>query len=901
MSRRSLSQYRSKRDFTKTAEPRGRPGVVSSDRLRFVVQKHDATRLHYDLRLELDGVFKSWAVTRGPSLDPKVKRLAVEVEDHPLDYGDFEGTIPKGEYGGGTVQLWDRGYWAPEPVRSPGDALRAGSLKFTLDGQKLHGRWALVRLRDDRDGGKRHNWLLIKHRDRMARGGDDGLLGDDRSVASGRSMDEIAAGKGRRPTPFMLSGRSQAKPRSTAEVAGSGKRSAGNQKHRSLASVASVPDMSGDAARGRSRTKSSAARLPSFIAPQLCRLVENPPTARGWGHEVKFDGYRLQLRTERGVATVRTRTGLDWSKKFPDIVRQARGLPDCILDGEVVALSREGAPDFSALQAALAGRKTRHLVFFAFDLLVDEGEDLRRLGLAQRKARLRAMLDANRSDRGANIRYVEHFETAGDAVLRSACRMSLEGIVSKQLDAPYRSGRVGTWTKAKCRAGHEVVLGGWTSEKSRFRSLLAGVRRGKDLVYVGRVGTGFGKATVDRLLPRLEAMASDSSPFVGDTAPVERAGMQWLKPELVAEIEYAGWTEGGMMRQAAFKGLREDKPATEVTAEEPATVSLVEAKRPTRTRRPHDRLRAGAGSVVMGVPLSNPDKPMWPDVGGAPATKHDLARYYEQIGPWMMPHLKGRPCSVVRAPDGIDGEHFFQRHAGPGMSNLVSLTRVSGGRRPYLQIDRIEGLAALAQIATLELHPWNNHPGDPRIPGRLVFDLDPAPDVAFGAVLAAARELKERLEGLGLVPFCKTTGGKGLHVVVPLLARPHRAANWKAAKAFAYEVCQRMVSDSPGRYVVTMAKKARVGRIFLDYLRNDQFATAVAPLSPRARPGAPVSMPLTWGQVQGRLEPRRFTIRNVSSLMARSKAWSDYCDSERPLDAAIERLARKAPHRTAAR
>ncbi len=872
----SLSKYRAKRDFSKTREPSGKSGVAASARPRFVIQKHAATRLHYDFRLELDGVFKSWAVTRGPSLDPADKRLAVEVEDHPLAYGDFEGTIPKGEYGGGTVMLWDRGYWSPEDGRTPQQALRAGNLKFTLDGKKLHGGWVLVRLRKDREDAKRNNWLLIKHRDATAVDGEgERVLEDDRSVASDRSMEQIAAGKGRGPAPFMTGGHRRAK---------AGAVWSSNRAESPPAEAAAAP------ARKSGRKLQ---RMPAFIEPQLCLLVDHPPSGGDWGHEVKLDGYRLQLRVEDGAATLRTRKGLDWSAKFPEIVKVASKLPDCIIDGEVAALDSNGAPDFAALQTALSERDTVNLVFFAFDLLVEGDEDLRKLGVRDRKARLKALLDGMGRSLDPRLRYVEHFETAGDAVLRSACRMSLEGIVSKRLDAPYRSGRGGTWIKAKCRAGHEAVIGGWTSEGSRFRSLLVGTYGDKHLVYIGRVGTGYSQAKVAKLLPRLKALAADKSPFGGANAPLKKANVHWVKPELVAEIEFAGWTEAGLVRQAAFKGLREDKPAKEVAAEKPRPVTrtaLAEPQAASPRRAQRGPAKSG-GNTVMGVTISNPDKPMWPDVDGAPATKLDLARYYEEVGAWMMPHLEGRPCSIVRAPEGIDGERFFQRHAGPGSSSLITLARISGDRKPYLQIDRVEALAAMAQIAALELHPWNNQPGKPEVPGRLIFDLDPAPEVDFEAVIAAARELKERLEALDLVPFCKTTGGKGLHVVTPLAPARGRASDWKTVKQFARELCERMAADSPARYLTTMAKKQRTGRIFLDYLRNDMFATAVAPLSTRARAGATVSMPLTWSQVRAGLDPTRYTLRSVPGLMARSKAWDDYARAAQPLARAMERFA----------
>jgi bifunctional non-homologous end joining protein LigD len=625
--------------------------------------------------------------------------------------------------------------------------------------------------------------------------------------------------------------------------------------------------------------------MPSFVPPMLCKLVERPPESSGWVHEVKFDGYRMQLRVEGGKAALRTRKGLDWTARFSSIVREARTLADGIYDGEIVALDANGAPDFAALQAALSDGHDDALIFFVFDLLFAENEDLRAMPLSERKWRLDRLLTATDKRR---IRYVEHFQTGGDAVLQSACRMALEGIVSKKLAAPYTSERDGSWTKAKCRAGHEVVIGGWSDTDGRFRSLLVGVHRGDHLIYVGRVGTGYGKDKVERLLSRLKAEASTENPFTGMNAPRSSREVHWVKPVLVAEIEFAGWTGDGMVRQAAFKALREDKPAAEVEAEPVIPANAVLAKPAAKAAT-----RAGS-SVVMGVPISHPDKPLWPDAGdGRPVTKFDLARYLEAVGPWMLDHIKGRPCSIVRAPDGIAGEHFFQRHASPHQSSLFSTVSISGDRKPYLQLDRVEALAAAAQVATLELHPWNNAPGRPVEPGRFVFDLDPAPDVAFDRVIEAALELKVRLEAIGLTPFCKTTGGKGLHVVTPFAAK---TVDWPSAKALAREICARMAADSPSKYLVTMAKKDRSGRIFLDYLRNDRMSTAVAPLSPRARDGATVSMPLTWGQVKKGLDPKRFTIRSAPALIARSTAWKDYGAAHPNLVAVLKRVA--APART---
>jgi bifunctional non-homologous end joining protein LigD len=856
-----LKTYRAKRDFTKTKEPSGAREVLPAEHRRFVIQKHAASHLHWDLRLELNGVFKSWAVTKGPSVDPADKRLAVEVEDHPLDYGDFEGTIPKGEYGGGTVQMWDRGYWAPQGPKTPEDAIAAGDFKFVLAGERLKGSWVLVRIRNNRGRDTRTNWLLIKHKDEYARPGEtEALIAGDRSVASGRTMDQIARGAGKAPKPFMLAG-------------ADGADAVWHSNRAEPKAAAPAPKR---VANKATRVKT----LPDFIEPQRCKVVDRPPAGAGYAHEIKFDGYRVQLRMQNGKAQIRTRSGLDWTKKFAAVAKAARALPDGIYDGEICALDENNLPSFPLLQAALSEGESKGLVFFAFDLLIDGKEDIRTLPLTTRKERLKARLEE--ADAGETIRYVEHFETSGAEMWASALKMKLEGIVSKRLDGPYVSGPHGGWTKAKSRPGQEVVLGGWTSERGELRSLLAGVYRDGLLEYVGRIGTGYGEAVAKKVRPMLEKLTTDESPFSGKDAPRKEANVRWLKPKLVAEIEMGGWSEDRMIRQAAFKGLRFDKEPTEVVDERSG---------PTAPPAAPAKPAAKAGpNAVMGVTLTNANKVLWPEgAQGAGVTKLDLARYYEAVGEWMLPHLRGRPCSLVRAPDGITGEQFFQRHAMAGISELFTLVKVTGDKAPYVQIDRVEALIAVAQIGALELHPWNCAEGDPEVAGRLVFDLDPGPEVKFGAVIEAALEVRERLEKVGLESFCKTTGGKGLHVVTPLTGGKD-AVPWPAAKNFAHIICAQMASDSPKKYLDTMAKKDRVGRIFLDYLRNDRTSTAVAVLSTRARPGAPISMPIHWKEVKATLKPERYDIRTGPAVLGKSRPWADYEKSARSLSAAIERV-----------
>lgn len=912
--RQQLDLYNAKRDFSKTAEPSGKVAAPAAQdgRLRFVVQKHAARRLHYDFRLELNGVMKSWAVTRGPSIDPADKRLAVEVEDHPLAYGDFEGTIPTGEYGGGTVQLWDRGYWQPEGSRSPEASLKAGELKFKLFGTRLNGSWVLVRMR--KSEGKRVNWLLIKHRDAQAgktasaaqqkreQQAATALLALDASIASGRSMAQIAAGKGAKPKPFIAKTiTTNTTPRASRKRAARTTRVAAKALQPSRDVVVDEPQ------RKVRRVK----HLPQFIEPALCKLMSEAPNGDDggddWLHEIKLDGYRLQLRVANKQAVLRTRKGLDWTDKFQHIADAAQTLPPCIIDGEVVALDKHGTPSFAALQAALSDNDSSKLTFYVFDLLFLNDEDLRPLPLLERKQRLQQLLIT--AGNPAPLRYVDHVTGDGNQVLQAACRMHLEGLISKRANASYASGRDDRWIKTKCRAGHEVVIGGMTTEAGRLRSLLVGVMRAGKLVYVGRVGTGFGATTSGMVLPKLKALISKTNPFHGATAPRQESNVTWLKPELVAEIEFAGWTGGGNVRQAAFKGLRQDKPAAEVKAEVPATpkrnnaaknlVDKVEqTTRSSARKRTSPQQDKNDSTQVDLARITNATKVLWPKGTTAAVNKLQLAQYYQQVAEWMLPHVQGRPCSIVRAPDGINGQHFFQRHAMRSAAGNLHTIKLAGDHQPYLMIDSHEALLGVAQLGALELHPGNGIPDAPETPGRLVFDLDPAPEVAFDAVIDAALELRDRLQQIGMTSFCKTTGGKGLHVVVPLSVSKAKSnhLDWRTAKLFSQTLCAQMVGDHPQRYLINMSKAQRKGKIFLDYLRNDRLATAVAPLSPRARSGAPVSMPLLWTQVRRGLDPARFTVHSAWALLQKQRPWQEYAQSGNSLTAAMKVLLKQHRH-----
>jgi bifunctional non-homologous end joining protein LigD len=619
--------------------------------------------------------------------------------------------------------------------------------------------------------------------------------------------------------------------------------------------------------------------MPSFVAPQLAKLMKAPPAGANWVHEVKFDGYRMQMRVEGGKVRLLTRKGLDWTDRFPEIAKEGGALPDCIIDGEICARNKEGASDFGMLQNALSDRKTGGLIFYLFDCLFVQGKDLRKEPLSERKDVLEQILKHARGSK--RLKFVPHFTQSGEAMLTAACKMDLEGVISKRLDAPYTSGRGDSWTKSKCRGGQEVVIGAWRGTAATLRSLLVGVHKGGEFVYMGRVGTGYNARNSAELLEKLRPLKRKTSPF--DDAR-GGADVNWVEPKLVAEIEFENVTQDGLFRQAAFKGLRQDKSAEAVVPEIPVDASEQE-KRKMATK---PKSAADKADTVLGIKISHPDKELWPKSKLGPAvSKLDLARYMAGAAPRMLPHVVNRPISVVRTPDGIGGQMFFQRHELKGTAAPVLAIKVKGERQPYLGVETAEALVALAQQAVTEIHPWGCKQGDPETPERIIFDLDPAPDVPFARVIEGAKDLRKRLVALGFTPFVKTTGGKGLHVIIAI-----KGANWAEAKAFAKAMAIQMESDRPDRYTTTIAKKARNGKIFVDYLRNDRTSTGVAPWSPRAREGATIAVPLDWKTLTARLDPKKFTIHTSAKVLKKADPWKGLAKSAKPLAAAMKKIAK---------
>lgn len=863
-----LTTYHGKRRFGVTTEPKGKVGPKKSraQKLAFVMQKHAARRLHYDLRLELDGVMKSWAVTRGPSLVPGEKRLAVAVEDHPIDYNTFEGTIPQGEYGGGTVMVWDRGTWSPEHDAHKG--LKKGHLSFFIEGDKLHGLWHLVRLHKKR-GETRENWLLIKTDDEAARTPRDKDILDEAplSAKTGRSMEEIAEGV-RKPAAKRKTA-AKAKPAKVKPAkrklakAKPAKKTVGK---RTLAAAVKT-------SRKTAPLEDPKAILPAFVKPCLATLADKAPDSGNWIHEIKFDGYRLQARLEAGKVILLTRNGLDWSRKFPAIAKAVAGLKarQALIDGELVVEGPDGVSSFSLLQQELKSGRQDRLVFYAFDLLHLDGADLRALPLEARKDALARLLK-NAPENGA-IRLSESIDETGSVLLKHACRMHLEGIVSKRSDAPYRSGRGHDWIKTKCTDRQEFVIAGFvpaTNDAHAVGALVLGIFDKGQLRYAGRTGTGFTQTSARDLYRKLNALKRDRTPFAA--VPAEERGARgpvWVEPKLVAEVDFHGWTHGGRIRHASFQGLREDKAAKEVVHEvkdravvmAAATKAAAAKKRSAPVAKKAIKTTGKNGkATVGGITLTHPDRVYWEDAG---VTKRDLADYYSAVWKWMAPHIAGRPISLLRCPEGAAGQCFFQKHAAAGISTEhLHLVPEEGDK--IISIDNLDGLLSLVQAGVLEFHTRGTTADDRDNADRLVFDLDPGPGTGWKDVAAAARDVRARLEALKLKSFLKTSGGKGLHVVLPIAPTP-----WEDAKTFAQALAGAMAADDPDRYVATATKSKRNKRIFIDYLRNSHDATAVAPYSTRARSGAPVSVPIEWSELGALKSASQYTVANLPARLKR--------------------------------
>jgi len=816
-----LAPYNAKRDFSRTREPRGK--VAKTGGRSFVVQKHAATRLHWDFRLEIDGVLKSWAVTRGPSLDPADKRLAVRTEDHPLDYGAFEGNIPKGEYGGGSVMLWDRGTWEPIPGKRADD-LKDGHLHFILHGERMKGEWLLVRMKG-RPGEKRENWLLRKVEDSHASDSED-LVGHAlTSVLTDRSMAQIQADSG-----------------GTQSLKGAKGKAFANKMQAARSHNAKI------ATRAKS-AKGGSASIPRFVKPQFATLVDDVPTGNDWLHEIKYDGYRAMIAVKGGAVKLFTRNGLDWTDKFGPLMETiaALDLPPALIDGEIVAFGEDGNPSFSALQSVLkrghgAQRLDTPFHLFAFDLLFLDGIDLRPLTTIERKERLEALL----ADGAPPIHVADHLIGSGEALLRSMCDARQEGIIAKRSSAPYRSGRTRSWVKVKCTRRQEFVLIGWTKSKAKgraFSSLLLAQNEGRKLIYKGKVGTGFDATSMADLAEAMAPLATDAAS--ADVPQVEARGAQWIKPRLVAEVAFAEFTDEGRVRHGSFLGLRTDKPARSVKPEKVAP----------------------APPSASHIKISNSDRILFP---GSGQTKGDLADYYAGIAALMLPFAANRPISLVRCPQGRAKKCFFQKHDSGAFGEHVRqlpIREKGGGVEDYIYVEDSDGLLTCVQMGTIEFHGWASRADAVEKPDRMIFDLDPDEGMDFARVRQAAYDIRDHLGDIGLVSFAMLSGGKGVHVVVPLTP----GHDWDTHKDFAARFAQALSTAEPDRFVATMSKAKRKNRIFIDWLRNQRGSTAILPYSARARPGAPVAVPIDWDELADMKDAHPFDIDDAALLLKRAK------------------------------
>ncbi|WP_108460953.1 DNA ligase D [Devosia naphthalenivorans] len=832
-----LKEYQAKRDFTKTQEPSGsRESSSGKQGNSFVVQKHDATRLHYDFRIELDGVLKSWAVTKGPSDNPTDKRLAVRVEDHPVEYGSFEGTIPENEYGGGTVMLWDEGTW--EPIGDPHEGLENGDLKMRINGHRMKGEWVLVHMkgRDTKrkSGPARENWLLIKHKDDHAT---DGKILTEKfttSISTGRDLDGIA--KGLKPKK-----KTATKPDAVWH-----------------SDAAKAVDNPVPAKRG-----ATAKPFPKYRSPQLATLATEVPESSGWLFEMKYDGYRCLAAISGDQVKLYTRTGKDWTDKFaaivPPLTRITKGT--ALIDGELCAFDSKGRADFSTLKDHLSNGGP--LTYFAFDLIEQDGADLVRLPLVERKARLEKLL--GKIEQSSLVQFSAHVTGNGQKVFDAVCREGHEGIIAKNANAPYRNERTRDWLKIKCAKRQEFVIAGWTpsTKRKHFASLLLGTWEDGKLVYRGRVGTGFNQKSAEDLQERLDDLARKTSPFSAVPRPVARTS-KWVSPELVAEIGFTEFTPDGVLRHPSFLALREDKPAPEVKLEEPVAPSKAS---------PALSSEAGINAAeAAGVKLTSPDRVVYPGQG---VTKAHLVAYYAAVAERMLPFIENRPLSLLRCPQGRAKYCFFQKHDTGGFPDemkSVLITEKDGAKEDYFYIDDLGGLIAGTQMNVLEWHLWGARTKNVERPERIIFDIDPDEGLGFEHVRSAATDIRAALDDVGLQSFALISGGKGIHVIAPL----EPGLEWPEIKAFCKAFAQNLAEQYPDRFTANMSKAKRKGKLFIDYLRNERGSTAVAPWSSRSREGAPAAVPVSWDELKTIKAANQFNLAAAAERAKQPDPWKDY-------------------------
>jgi bifunctional non-homologous end joining protein LigD len=850
------------RDFGKTPEPAGDAPARRDGPLLFVVQKHDATRLHYDFRLEWDGVLKSWAVPKGPSMNPKDRRLAIRTEDHPLEYGGFEGVIPEGEYGGGTVLVWDRGAWLP--LEDPEKGFEKGRLAFRLEGVKLTGEWRLIRS-DGNDDDDSEQWLLIKKKDRLAAAAGDPPLVESRpeSVLTGRGIDAVAEDRRR-----VWDRRGEVDP------------ATGRKQRRKPSTGPASADLPG----------ARPGKLPQKPRAALATLVDATPDGEGWLHEIKLDGYRILARVSDGRARLISRNGNDWTERFSAVAAAAGSIAadDALLDGEVVVLNERGITDFHALQNA-ASIPASDLHYFVFDLLYLNGHDLTGVPLVERKEALRALLAASAPLEG--IRFSDHVVGNGAAFFETACRSGVEGVISKRAASRYEPKRTRDWLKTKCTLRQEFVVIGFTEprgSRTGFGALVMGVHEDGQLKYAGRVGTGFTDEDLRALRKQMAKLERKRTPVANPPKGAEYREITWLEPRLVAEVEFTEWTADGKIRHPSFQGLRADKKPEEVVRERPASVpetgSIADAARPRAGAKKASRKTGGGDPVVAGVKLTHPDRVLWPEEG---VTKQELAEHYMAVAERALPHIEERPLTLLRCPQGREGECFFQKQSHVSIPDVVQRfpLEVDGEQVTYMKIEGVAALVALAQASVLEIHVWGSRADKLERPDRMIFDVDPGPDVVWPRVALAAVELRDRLAAMGLESWLKATGGKGLHVVVPL----ERRSSWEDVKAFSRGIADQLAAERPQEFTSKLPKKYREGRIYIDYLRNDRNATAIAPYSSRARPGAPIAVPLAWQELAEHEETPLWTVRSVAERLARPDPWADMADARQTITRTMKR------------